>query len=125
MTLEELKKATDSLKDKGLTDEDIIVSYGEMFEDGKITKNQLVGLCEALGYEMDKDWLAKSEEEARKSLWKTNPDEKKEGLETKESEEVEELGDKEPQEVEKKEPKEKEKGDDEDEKKEALKLFGL
>lgn len=123
MTLEELKKATDSLKDKGLTDEDIIVSYGEMFEDGKITKNQLVGLCEALGYEMDKDWLAKSEEEARKSLWKTNPDEKKEGLENKEAEE---LGDKEPQEVEKKEePKEKEKGDDEDEKKEALKLFGL
>lgn len=96
MTVEEVKQVFDDLRKKGHDDKSILVALGKMFEDGEITKDQLVGFTEALGAEVDPEFAKMSEEEARTHLWKTDPEEPKEGLTKEEVEDTEEDPDGEP-----------------------------
>jgi hypothetical protein len=81
MSPEELQKVYDDLRKEGHSDDELLVATGRMFEDGKITLDQLKGICEAEGWELDPEFAKiTDEEEARKHLWKSDPDEPAEGL---------------------------------------------
>ena len=81
MSPEELQKVYDDLRQEGHSDEDLLVATGRMFEDGKITLDQLKGICEAEGWELDPEFAKiTDEDEARKHLWASDPQEPAEGL---------------------------------------------
>jgi hypothetical protein len=81
MSPEELQKIYDDLRKEGHSEEELLVATGRMFEDGKINLNQLKGICQAEGWELDPDFAKiTDEDEARKNLWKSDPQEPAEGL---------------------------------------------
>lgn len=109
MTLEEAKKAIDSFKADGLTDEEIAVVLHDMFADDKLSIDELSELVGLVGYELTEEFRNMSPEEQKQRLY----------------DEIEEEGD-EPEGDEPKgdEPEDKEENGESEEEK-ARKLFGL
>lgn len=124
MTVEEVKKTFDELREKGHDDKAILSALGQSFEAGEITKDELIAFSEALGAEVDPEFAKMSDEEAKKNLWKTDPEEAKEGMSEQEVEDTEEDPDGKPAPSDK--GKSEDDGDDgEDEEEEKKKAFGL
>jgi hypothetical protein len=131
MTVEEVKQTFDELREKGHDDKAILSALGQSFEAGEITKDELIAFSEALGAEVDPEFAKMSDEEAKKNLWKTDPEEAKEGMSEVEVEdaEVDPDGDDAPSDKSKTEDDDDGKDDkddkDDDEKKKAFGLMGL
>lgn len=91
MNKNEFHEVVDKLKEKtGGSDEDVVAKLGEMYEDDKITKDQLIAMCEELGFEISPEFAeAPDGEESKKLLWQTDNDEGQ-GMSAKEKEEVRE-----------------------------------
>lgn len=124
MTKEDFHEIVDNLKEKeGASDEDIVAKLGEMYEDDKISKEQLIAMCEELGFEPSEDFAnAPDGEESKKLLWKTDDDEGQ-GMSAKEKEETREdpNGTTPPSDGESK--KSEKESDDEDERDKAMSYF--
>ena len=130
MTVEEVKKTFDELREKGHDDKAILSALGQSFEAGEITKDELIAFSEALGAEVDPEFAKMSDEEAKKNLWKTEPREAKEGMSEQEVEDTEEDPDGKPAPSDKDKSEDddgddKDKDEDDDEKKKAFGLMGL
>lgn len=128
MTAEEAKKAFDELKAQGNTEQDILGVLYLMFQDDKLTVEELGNLAKVLGYDLTDEFLAMSPEDQKTKGWEET-EEPKEGVSEEEIEEAKEFGEdeKETETEEKEEDKEdkKENKNEEDEEKEARKLFGF
>lgn len=109
MTLEEAKKAIDSFKADGLTDEEIAIVFHDMFVDDKLSIDELNELVGLVGYGLTDEFRNMSPEEQKQRLY----------------DEITEEGD-EPKgdEHEGDEPEDKEENGESEEEK-ARKLFGL
>ncbi|MBR2892129.1 MAG: hypothetical protein IKC22_07155 [Bacilli bacterium] len=57
MTLEEVKKAIEYFKSEGRTDDAIVVTFYLMFQDNKISANELSDLLGLIGYELKDEFL--------------------------------------------------------------------
>ena len=136
MTPEEAKSAIDALKKDGLGDEEILYAFYRMFQDDKITVEGLEGLVETLGWHLTEEFKAMSPEDQKTKGYEEIEDEGGEGATETEIEAAKEYPDKadevsetNPQtdgsEEAKAENKESSNTDDEDEEKEAMKLFGM
>ena len=145
MTESEVKKAFEEYKAQGWKDQDILSKLYFMYRDDKIDLDELRGMTKVLGYEFTEDFEKMTEDEKKKKGVREDVDEAREDVTKEEIEEAEEYGDDEDErKFEKKEKKEvkrdgrkededfeekfkeKKKGDDEEiERKEAFKMFGL
>lgn len=65
MTVEEVKKVVEELKNEGMTEDEILAAFYAMFCDGKITSEQLEGLTLAMGYELTEEFKNLSDEEKK------------------------------------------------------------
>lgn len=119
MTLEEAKKAIDSFKADGLTDEEIAIVFHDMFVDDKLSIDELNELVGLVGYGLTDEFRNMSPEEQKQRLYDEIAEEgdEPEGGEPKggEPESDEPKGD---------EPEDKEENGESEEEK-ARKLFGL
>lgn len=136
MTPEEAKSAIDALKKDGLGDEEILYAFYRMFQDGKITVEGLEGLVETLGWHLTEEFKAMSPEDQKTKGYEEIEDEGGEGATETEIEAAKEYPDKadevsesNPQtdgsEEAKAEKEEPASTDEDDEEKEAMKLFGM
>lgn len=123
MTAEEAKKAFDELKAQGNTEQDILGVLYLMFQDDKLTVEELGNLAKVLGYDLTDEFLAMSPEDQKTKGWEET-EEPKEGVSEEEIEEAKEFGDDE-KETETEEKEEDKEDKEEDEEKEARKLFGF
>lgn len=91
MDQNEFHGVIDKLKQEtGGSNEDAVAKLGEMYEDDKITKDQLIAMCGELGFEVDPAFAkAPDGEESKKLLWDTSNDEGQ-GMGEKEKEAVRE-----------------------------------
>lgn len=69
MTVEEAKKAIDGLKADGLTEEEIVVVFHDMYRNNKITAEEFGELVELVGYELTEEFYNMSEEERKECLY--------------------------------------------------------
>ena len=63
MTKKEVKAVFDQMRLGGMTDEDILGSLYLLYQDGKVTTDELRHLIGVLGYEFDERFAAMSEED--------------------------------------------------------------
>ena len=66
MTVKEVKKAIKELKKQGYSEEEILASFYAMFCDDKITAEQLEGLAQVMGYELNDEFKNLSNEEKKR-----------------------------------------------------------
>ena len=95
MTAEEVKQAYDELKSEGYDNDEIAVNLGRLYEEGKITKDQLGALLEPLGLRLKPEFASMSDDEAKENLWEKEPKETKEGVSEEEARVSESLGEEE------------------------------
>ncbi len=77
MTWEELHEALKSLKQEGYTEEDMLKIFYLMYQDDKISYEELRGISASLGYEFTKEFENMSEEDKKtKGLTPISPKEK-------------------------------------------------
>lgn len=133
MTPEEAKSAIDALKKDGLGDEEILYAFYRMFQDDKITVEGLEGLVETLGWHLTEEFKAMSPEDQKTKGYEEIEDEGGEGATETEIEAAKEYPDK-ADEVSESNPQtdgseeakaESSSTDEDDEEKEAMKLFGM
>lgn len=123
MTPEEASKAFADLKAQGTSDEDLINALGQMFQDGKITKDQLGELLNQMGYEFTDEFKGLSDEDSKANLWE-KPD-GGDGNPAPAPAPAEATSDPNAEAPEAEKPEDDGKGeDDEEEKKKAMALFG-
>lgn len=113
MTREETKKAIEELKAQGFSEDEMLLTFYTMFQNDKLTVEELGGLVDILGYELSPEFLEMSPE-----------DQKTKGYEELEEEEIEDAKEVEGTQESEKEVDEEEKEEEVDEEK-AKKLFGL
>ncbi len=65
MTVTEIKKVFDELKAEGNDDDDILAILYLMFQDGKLTIDELSDCVQILGYELTPEFLAMSPEDQK------------------------------------------------------------
>lgn len=123
MTKEEFDKLIEEQRAKGLDDEDIAVVFALMFKDGKLNREQIEGVLEAMGYEISPEFKQLDDEEFKEKILVQNenePEEQGEGGKPAPKAEKQEA------EVDEEETEKKETKDgDEEERKKAMKLFKL
>lgn len=138
MSVDEGKKVIEQLKAEGHSEEEILGSFYKMFQDDKLTLDELDGFVNLMGYHLTDEFKAMSPED-QKTKGYEETEEPAEGVSEEEVEEGKEEGKeaKEPEgeaedkgeEPEAEEAKPEDKGDEseseDDEEKKAMKLFGL
>lgn len=65
MTAEEAKKAIDSMKEQGKSDEELLFALYGMFQDGKVDVNELGDLVQLVGYELTDEFKNMSPEDQK------------------------------------------------------------
>ena len=65
MTKNEAKQFFDGLKKKGYTDDDILSILYKMYQDDRLTLDQLEALCAVLGYEFTEEFKNMSLEDKK------------------------------------------------------------
>lgn len=133
MTKEEFQSLVAEYKEKGMSNEDMAMIFGKMFQDDALDRNEYEACLNAIGFELSEEYKQLPDEELKaKAVVKADSNEEKpeEGKEPpaapKESPEESPKEDK-PEEKEEEveiESKEESKGSDEEEE-EAMKLFGI
>ena len=68
MTKSEYETFIKSLRDKGWEDENIAAMFVKMFQDKKISRDELEALLDTLGYGLTENLKKLSDDELRKSL---------------------------------------------------------
>ena len=121
MTYEEAKAAIEDLKAQGETEDDILKVLYLMFTKGEFDVETLRALVGTMGYEFTEEFEAMSDEDKKTKGWEQEDDPEKSGVDKEEIEKAKEFGDDDDEEP-KDEPKDE---SEEDEKKRAMKLFGL
>ena len=136
MTKEELDEIIQEQKDEGFSEEDIAKKFAIAFKDGDITKDQLIELMAAVGYELSDEYKEMPDEELKAKILVQKDDE---GITEEEKEKAEtypqgpdapaahkddKKSDKKDEEEVEVEEKVEEKDDDEEYEK-AMKAFGL
>lgn len=128
MTVEEMKKAISQLKAEGHNDEAILGAFYKMFQDDKLTLEQLDGIVNLMGYHLTDEFQAMSPED-QKTKGYEEVDEPAEGVdkeqveEAKETEPAEDKGESPEGDSENKPEPESEPEDESEEEKRAMKLF--
>lgn len=143
ITVQEAKKAMDELKaQRNVTDEDLLGMLYLMFQDDKITFDELEALVDSLGYQITEEFRNMSPEDQKTKGYTEVDEEDAEGLSDKEIEQGKEMGEEsdkdgdkpseENQGQDKEEGKQPDQSDskepgkeDDDELKEARKLYGF
>lgn len=126
MTEVEMKQAIEQLKAENHNDEEILGAFFKMFQDDKLTSDELDGITNLMGYHFSDAFAAMSDEDKKKNGYKTveNENVDKETIEDAKEVEPEEKDEDEPE----SESESEDKGDseeDSDEEKKAMHLFGL
>ena len=134
MTQEEALKAIDELKAQGATEENIVASMYMMFRNDEIDVNELSDLVKLVGYELTDEFMNMSAEDQKTKFFEDEfsneeiEDAKEitseEAKENKESEDTPPQGNPVKDGDDKEEPSDA-KDDEEEERKQARKLFGL
>ena len=57
MTIEELKKSIEIVKSQGYSEEEILEGFYKMFQDGKLTLDELDGIVNVMGYHLSDEFL--------------------------------------------------------------------
>lgn len=122
MTLEEAKAAIEDLKAQGETEDDILKVLYLMFTKGEFDVETLRALVGTMGYEFTEEFEAMSDDDKKTKGWEQEDDPEKSGVDKEEIEKAKEFGD---DEGEVKKPEESQEESEDDEKKRAMKLFGL
>lgn len=122
MTLEEAKAAIEDLKAQGETEDDILKVLYLMFTKGEFDVETLRALVGTMGYEFTEEFEAMSDDDKKTKGWEQEEDPEKSGVEKEEIEKAKEFGD---DEGEVKKPEAPQEESEDDEKKRAMKLFGL
>ena len=117
-----MKQAIEQLKAENHSDEEILGGFYKMFQDDKLTFDELDGITNLMGYHITDEFKAMSPEEQKtKGYEEVEGEADKETIEdAKEIKPEEKAEDEEEKSEEKSEDKE-----DSDEEKKAMKLFGL
>lgn len=122
MTLEEAKAAIEDLKAQGETEDDILKVLYLMFTKGEFDVETLRALVGTMGYEFTEEFEAMSDDDKKTKGWEQEEDPEKSGVDKEEIEKAKEFGD---DEGEVKKPEAPQEESEDDEKKRAMKLFGL
>ena len=122
MTLEEAKAAIEDLKAHGETEDDILKVLYLMFTKGEFDVETLRALVGTMGYEFTEEFEAMSDDDKKTKGWEQEEDPEKSGVDKEEIEKAKEFGD---DEGEVKKPEAPQEESEDDEKKRAMKLFGL
>lgn len=122
MTLEEAKAAIEDLKAQGETEDDILKVLYLMFTKGEFDVETLRALVGTMGYEFTEEFEAMSDDDKKTKGWEQEDDPEKSGVDKEEIEKTKEFGD---DEGEVKKPEAPQEESEDDEKKRAMKLFGL
>ena len=129
MTVEEMKKAIGELKAQGNDEETILGAFYRMFQDDKLTLDELDGIVNLLGYHLTEEFKSMSPED-QKTKGYEQTDEPAEGVSKEEVEDAKEVdkddddkSDKDDDDKSDKDDDKSDKGDDDEEEK-AMKLFG-
>lgn len=122
MTLEEAKAAIEDLKAQGETEDDILKVLYLMFTKGEFDAETLRALVGTMGYEFTEEFEAMSDDDKKTKGWEQEDDPEKSGVDKEEIEKAKEFGD---DEGEEKKPEAPQEESEDDEKKRAMKLFGL
>lgn len=117
MTLEEAKAAIEDLKAQGETEDDILKVLYLMFTKGEFDVETLRALVGTMGYEFTEEFEAMSDDDKKTKGWEQEDDPEKSGMDKEEIKKAKECGDD--------DCEEPEDESEEDEKKRAMKLFGL
>lgn len=120
MTRKQVENVINSLKAQGYSEEDILGSFYAMFADDKMSLEELEDIVKLLGYELNDEFKALSPEEQKTKGYEEKEDEVKEGVTKEVVEDAKEIT---PNETKKEVAPAK--NADEEEEKEAKKLFGL
>lgn len=131
MTVEEMKKAIGELKAQGNDEETILGAFYRMFQDDKLTLDELDGIVNLLGYHLTEEFKSMSPED-QKTKGYEQTDEPAEGVSKEKVEDAKEVDKKDDDDSDKKDDDDKsDKGDDDksdkdddDEEEKAMKLFG-
>ena len=130
MTPEEAKKMVEDLKQEGLSEEEILYSFYRLFQDDKITIEGLEGLVETLGWHLTEEFKKMSPEDQKTKGYEEIEEEEVSETEAEAAKEypdkADEVSESNPQadEGSKNKAAPESKADD-DEEKEAMKLFGV
>lgn len=122
MTAEEIKKALDQQKAQGTTDEEILATLYAMYQDDKLTVEELGDIVQLVGegYELSPEFLSMKEEDKKeKGVEKTD-----EGVSEKEAEEAKDI-DNNSEDKENNEKNDAEANAEDEEEKRARKLYGF
>lgn len=65
MTAEEAKQTIDELKAQGASDQDILGGFYKLFQDGKLSMDELDGLAGLLGFQLSDEFKAMSPEQQK------------------------------------------------------------
>lgn len=122
MTLEEAKAAIEDLKAQGETEDDILKVLYLMFTKGEFDVETLRALVGTMGYEFTEEFEAMSDDDKKTKGWEQEDDPEKSGVDKEEIEKAKEFGD---DKGEEKKPEAPQEESEDDEKKRAMKLFGL
>lgn len=122
MTLEEAKAAIEDLKAQGETEDDILKVLYLMFTKGEFDVETLRALVGTMGYEFTEEFEAMSDDDKKTKGWEQEDNPEKSGVDKEEIEKAKEFGD---DEGEVKKPEAPQEESEDDEKKRAMKLFGL
>lgn len=89
MTLEEGKKAIEQLKAEGHSEDEILGAFYKMFQNNKLTLEELDGMVNLMGYHLTDDFKAMSPED-QKTKGYEETEEPAEGVDSEEVEEAKE-----------------------------------
>lgn len=133
MTIPEMESAIKQLKAEGHGEEEILGAFYKMFQDDKLTLDELDGIVNLMGYHLTDEFKAMSPED-QKTKGYEEVDEPAEGVDKEDIEDAKEAESDEEPEKEESEPEDKGEEDsddenegseeDEDEEAKAMKLFG-
>ena len=127
MTKKEFDDLIAEQREKGLTDEDIAKVFALMFKDGKLTREQIEGVLDAMGYELTDEARGMTDEEFKERILVEKEPEDEEGDKPAPKAKKEDGSDEAEEETEVEEEtktKETEDGDEEkEERSKAMKLF--
>ena len=122
MTPEEMKKAIEQLKATGASDEEILGGFYKMFQDDKLTIDELEGITNLMGYHFSDEFKAMSPED-QKTKGYEETEEPAEGVDKQEVEQAKESDESEDKPEDKSEGKSEDEEDESEEEKRAMKLF--
>lgn len=92
MTVNEGKKAMDEMMAQGTTEEEMLGILYLMFQDDKLTFEELEALVDALGYEITEEFRNMSPEDQKTKGYETTDDTAEEGVSEEDIEDAKEVG---------------------------------